>query len=160
RALEVGPHGDRHSLSLKVAEFFTRIGRPDDAVSYLVPLLVTTPPLENAHDIARQMLADPRLGEAVALKLEGLATEGLRTDEDTAAGLFETLIEAREATARMPEARRRWFRSAVELSKRIPVLSLPSIVRGALDLPNELPLWEAAERIGRELGQLTTVVGA
>jgi tetratricopeptide (TPR) repeat protein len=156
-ALDLTDEGERPALTLKTVAFFERSGRLDDALNCLAPLLVAVPRMQEAHDIARRMLADSKWEGRVARRLEELANGMRETDASAAVRLFEVLIDAPAENVGRDE-RRRWYRSAVDLSEH--ALGLALLVRGAVELPDETSLWEAAERSGREVGQLGAVVSA
>jgi tetratricopeptide (TPR) repeat protein len=160
RALDLAENTEQPALTLTAVAFFERSGRLDDALTSLAPLIAAVPPMQAAQDVARRMVADPKWEGAVAQRLEALADGMKEADAYTAARLFEVLIDARAETVRGSDARRRWYRSAVELSKRTPGLGLQTLLQGAHEFPDEIPLWEAAERSGSELGQLAEVVSA
>jgi lipopolysaccharide biosynthesis regulator YciM len=59
-----------------------------------------------------------------------------------------------------PDDARSWLRRAVECPADANPERLSAILRGAIDFPDELVLWQKAEAIARELGQLDVVVCA
>jgi tetratricopeptide (TPR) repeat protein len=157
RALDVAPEAKRPGLALKLARLLSQLGRREEALVCLAPLLAVTPPVEPAREHARSILADPKSGALAAEQLESLAN---LAEEGAGAQMFAFLVETREAAGVRRESRRRWFRRALELSDGDPVVSFPTIVEGAIDLPDEIALWEAAERMGRARGELGVVARA
>jgi tetratricopeptide (TPR) repeat protein len=103
------------------------------------------------------MLVDAAAGGAVAEQLEAI---GDGTKGAAGVRILAFLLESREETAARIDARRRWWRHAVARSKGRPPVPLAVLVQGAVDLRDEMKLWEAAERAGRERGELATVVRA
>jgi tetratricopeptide (TPR) repeat protein len=59
-----------------------------------------------------------------------------------------------------PVDARSWLRRAVEFPAGASRDRLSAILRGAIDFPDEIVLWQAAEAIARELGRLDVVVRA
>ena len=98
----------------------------------------------------KRTLADPLARTQVAEHIERLA-EG----EDPAAArrVLQFLIEARQETAPMTEARGRWFERLVELSAGDRRAMFATAVQGAAERPEATVLWEHAERIAREVKQ-------
>src|SRR5262249_5003667 len=130
------PEGQRHALALRTARLLEELGRPAEAVASLAAVLAVSPPIRTAHEMARRMLGDPASGAAVAAQLERTANDA---EHGAASRLFAFLVEARQETAAMPEARRRWARCVVELSTGVPEIGLSAIVQAALDFPDEIP---------------------
>jgi tetratricopeptide (TPR) repeat protein len=157
RALDVAPEAERPSVALDLARILVQLRRPQEAVVCLAPLIAAAPPLEPARDLARSMLADPKSGALVAEQLESLAN---LAEEGAGARMFGFLVETRGIASTLREARRRWFRRAIELSDGDPPVSFATIVQGATELLDEIALWEAAERMGRARGELAVVARA
>lgn len=153
--VDLAPDPERATHALRLVDGLDALGRDEEALDVLAPLLSIVPPHKAAHEIARLMLADPRSGARAAEHLERFARQA---DEPTAARVLELLLAAREETFGMMSARRRWYRRALELASFAAPLQV--LVQGALDLPDELGVWDAAERVARESGELGRVVRA
>jgi Flp pilus assembly protein TadD len=155
--LEVVPDDERAALGLKLVDLLEADGRAHEALVTLAAVLVIAPPVKAAHEIVRMMLADARSGAGHAAHLEAIANDA---DDAAAARLFEVLVTAREETIAMPDARRRWWRRALDLSSCSSTLSLSTLLQGARDLRDEMLLWDMVERTGRAEGELGAVVHA
>jgi tetratricopeptide (TPR) repeat protein len=59
-----------------------------------------------------------------------------------------------------PLEARSWLRRAVELPAEATAERLSAVVQGAIEFPDEIALWRAAEAIAREMGLLDVVVRA
>src|SRR5262249_51193585 len=138
-----------------LAGVLEELGRIEEALIYVAPLLSAEPKVKAAHEIANLMLGGRTSGPLVAERLEDIAD---KLDGSTAASLLQFLIEAREETATMRDARRRWYKRAVVLQPC--TLSLSSIIAGVGEMPDELTLWDAAEAKARQDGELGAVVEA
>jgi tetratricopeptide (TPR) repeat protein len=144
---------DGAPVGMRVALLHDRRGRPGEAMAALGPLFALTPPCEASYDMARRLLVHPGAVE----QLERIAGE---SNDVVADRLFGLLVEARTETASMPAARRRWLRRMVELPTRATTGRLAAIALGAIEFPDDIVLWQEAERQARELGYLDVVVRA
>jgi len=154
RALHAVDETARPAVAIKVASLLEELGCWAEALPHLAPLVATLP---EARDAARRLLADPGSGGAVAEQLETMARE---SDETMAGHLLAFLLESHAETAGLVGGRRRWLRSAIALSHPTPVLSLPTLLRAALEMPREAAAWETAERMARASGRLGMVAEA
>jgi tetratricopeptide (TPR) repeat protein len=153
---ELGTDEERRAVTLRMARVLLEdLGRPAEAALALAPLLDVVPPMPAAKQLMRRALADPTAREQVAESVEQLAKS---EDRAAARRVFQFLIDARDETASLTGARRRWFERLIELSGGDARAVLSAAVRGAVELPDALPLWEHAERAAREIGQPETIV--
>jgi tetratricopeptide (TPR) repeat protein len=157
RAIESVPEDQRPPLALSAAHLLVDLDRPEEAITLLAPALTAVPRLEAAHEIAREMLGGARFGIAVANQLERMAS---KADDTSSVRLLSVLVDARVETCATPDARRRWYLSLLERSHGTSGVSLSTIVQGAAEMPKELALWKAAERVAREQGELGVVLHA
>jgi tetratricopeptide (TPR) repeat protein len=153
RLVPIAPEADRPAVVLRIARLLAQLGLPAEAMTALGPVFALAPPFEPGYEMARELLAD----RASVEPLERIASV---SNGVIAGRLFGLLVDARSETAGMPEARRRWLRRIVELRASATTAGLSAIVQGAIDFPDEVVLWQAAERIAREVGQLDLVVHA
>jgi tetratricopeptide (TPR) repeat protein len=146
--------GERGARTLEIARLLLEmVDRPVETAEALAPLLAEDPPLPEAHEMARQLLADVAARGDVVERFAQLADAA-----DALSGLriFLFLVQARQETRGM-EQRRRWLSRVAELSSADPQTALPAIVLGAGELPDALALWDAAERIARKLGKTDAI---
>ncbi len=155
---EVGSEEERRAVTLQMARVLLEdLGRPAEAALALAPLLDVVPPLPAARQMMRRALGDPAAREEVAERVEQLAKSG---DRAAARRVFQFLVDARDETASLVGARRRWFDRLVELSRPDARAVLAAATRGAAELPDAFALWDHAERAARELSQPDLVVKA
>ncbi len=155
---EIGSDEERRAVTLRMARVLLEdLGRPAEAALVLAPLLDVAPPIPAARQMMRRALADPAARAEVAESVEQLAK-----GEDRAAArrVFQFLVDARDETASMAGARRRWFERLVELSAPDSKAVLSAALRGAVELPEAVDLWDQAERAARQVGQAEAVVKA
>lgn len=148
---ETGNDAERRVVTLQMARVLLEdLGRPAEAAVALAPLLDVVPPIPAVRQMMKRSLADPSARTQVAEHIEQLAQ-----GEDPAAArrVFQFLIEARQETASMTEARGRWFERLVELSASDRRATLTIAVQGAVERPEATVLWEHAERVVREVKQ-------
>ena len=155
---EIGSDEERRAVTLQMARVLLEdLGRPAEAALALAPLLDVVPPLPAARQLMRKALADPAAREEVAESVERLAKGD---DRVAARRVFQFLVDARDETAALAGARRRWFERLVELSAPDARAVLSASVRGAVEQPDAMALWDHAERAAREVGQAEVVVKA
>jgi tetratricopeptide (TPR) repeat protein len=155
---EVGTDEERRAIALQMARVLLEdLGRPAEAALALAPLLDVVPPLPAARQMMRRALADPAARQEVAESVERLAGGD---DRAAARRVFQFLIDARDETASLAGARRRWFERLVDLSAPDARAVLSAATRGAVELPDAMTLWDHAERAAREVGQAELVVKA
>ena len=148
---DAGNESERRSVILRMARvLLEELGRPAEAAVALAPLFGAVPPIPAAHQMMQRTLADAAGRGAIVERLEQLAAEA---DGATSLRVHAFLVAAREETASMPEARRRWHQRIVALTGD-PALALAAAVEGAVEIPEDLGLWESVERIARETGQM------
>jgi tetratricopeptide (TPR) repeat protein len=146
---------ERSGLNVRAADWlWTELGRHVEATLALAPVLLDRPPYRPAYELGKRLLADPTIRQDVIERLES-AAEGAG-----ALHIFEFLVEAGEETSATPEARRRWFLRILELSTEPSDEALGYALQGALEAPESLGLWEAAERLARRLGKPARVADA
>jgi tetratricopeptide (TPR) repeat protein len=153
RWLEIADEAERPAVGLRTARMLEERGRPTEAIASLAPALAAMPPLSAALEMGRHLLAKPKVAE----ELERVAS---RAERGVAARLLEFLVDAREPTLSMPAARRRWLLRSVESPSGGRPDRLAPVLEGALDFPDEIELWQAAERMSRGAGKLDLVVRA
>lgn len=156
RLREQAGAAERAELNVRVAErLWSELGRHSEATLALAPALTEGPPFAPALELGRRLLGDPAIREEVIERLESLAT-GSATRP-----ILEFLVAAREETAAMPEARRKWFHQLVDLAEsEVSEDALAFALQGVLEAPDALTLWEAAERISQRLGMAELVASA
>jgi tetratricopeptide (TPR) repeat protein len=171
RALRDGCRDDDERLAadLRMVGLLAQEHYPVEAAVVLAPTLAVQPPIEQAHDLARRMLADPASRNEVAARIAEMATAA---DEVTALRIFSFLLAndagastrgpdratgdaaaAGDAEAPMPARRRQWYQRIVDLSRVDPDAALSTIARGVLEFPDAVALWEGLEGIARERGR-------
>ena len=154
---DAGSESERRAVILRMARVLNEeLGRPAEAAIALAPLFGAVPPIPAVQQMMQRTLADPAGRVAIVDRLEQLAAEA---GNAISLRVFAFLVAARAETASMPEARRRWRQRIVELTDD-PVAALAAAVEGAIETPDSLPLWESAERIARETGQMDVVSNA
>jgi lipopolysaccharide biosynthesis regulator YciM len=141
---------EKRNVALRMARLLLdEMGRPAEAALALAPLLAIVPPIAAAHQLMQKTLADATARGAIVERLEELANEA---DPATRLRVYEFLVKAHTETAAMGDARRRWFQRVVDLNEnRSEALRLA--VEGALEMPDDVTLWESAESVAREVGQ-------
>jgi tetratricopeptide (TPR) repeat protein len=153
---ELGTDEERRAVTLQMARVLLEdLGRPAEAALALAPLLDVVPPLPAARQMMRRALADPAARAEVADSVEQLAKG---EDRPAARRVLQFLIDARDETASLSGARRRWFERLVELSAPDAKSVLSAALRGAVEQPDAVTLWDHAERAAREIGQPEQVV--
>ncbi len=150
RALRaLGDETGQRAIGLGIARLLLdELARPRDAIEILVPLLGVAPPLLGAHEMGRRLIADSAAQEQVLERFVEVANEQSPL-ESLRAFLF--LVEAREET-RTLEQRRAWLERIAVLAPADPAAALPALVQGAQEQTDAFALWDAAERIARDLG--------
>jgi tetratricopeptide (TPR) repeat protein len=153
---DLGSDDERRAVTLQMARVLLEdLGRPAEAALALAPLLDVTPPLPAARQMMRRALADPAARAEVAESVEQLAKG---EDRPAARRVLQFLIDARDETASLSGARRRWFERLVELSAPDAKAVLSAALRGAVEQPDAVTLWDHAERAARDIGQPELVV--
>jgi tetratricopeptide (TPR) repeat protein len=148
---------ERIALDLRIARLLLdEVDRPVDAAVLLAPALAVRPPISEARELVRRMLADPVACDEIGRRIEQAADGAGDLD---ALRIFDFLV-AGEVAPGMPAARRRWFQRIVDLSQADPGAALTATIRGATELPDATSLWDGAERIARDLGQPEVVSAA
>ena len=126
-----------------------QLGRPLDALDVLEPLLDAAPTdseilryVHNAlhHDAARARAA-------------ALLERAAQAVDDPAARVrvIETLLEVSADTPELAEARLRWVKQLLESRTDDPHATLEIALKGTHEAPWDEELWDAAERIARQL---------
>lgn len=145
---------ERRGVILRMARLLLEeMGRPAEAALALAPLFDVVPPIAAVQQMMQRTLADPAARAAIVERLEQLANEA---DPATRLRVYEFLVNARDETAAMGGARLRWLQRVVELTTD-RAEALRAAVDGAIEVPDALSLWEAAEAVARELGQVEVV---
>jgi predicted Zn-dependent protease len=151
---DAGNESERQSVIIRMARvLLEELGRPAEAAIALAPLFGAVPPIQAVHQMMQRTLADATGRAAIVERLEQLAAEA---GDATSLRVYAFLVDARAETATMPEARRRWRQRIVELTND-PAGALAAAVDGAIEVPDSMPLWDAAERIARETGPMDAV---
>lgn len=146
---------ERPGLNVRAAEWlWSELGRHAEAATALAPALIESPAFGPAQELGRRLLGDPAIRDEVIERFESVA-KGEATRP-----ILQFLIAAREETAGAPEGRRKWFQQIVELSAEPSEEALGFAVQGALENPDSLALWEAAERMSRRLAKPEVVARA
>ena len=146
---DAASEGDRRGVILRMARLLLEeMGRPAEAALALAPLFDVEPPIAAAHQMLQRTLADASARAQVVERLEQLA-EG--SDRPTRVRVYGFLLKARDETATMGEARRRWHERLVDLEEQ-PAAALQAAVDGAVEFPAVTHLWETAETVARSHG--------
>ena len=142
---------ERRGVILRMARLLLEeMGRPAEAALALAPLFGVVPPIAAVHQMMQRTLADAAARGPIIERLEQLAEEA---DPTTRLRVYEFLVKARAETAGTAGARRRWHLQLVELT-RDRADALKAAIEGAIEQPDAIELWEVAETIARELGQV------
>ena len=153
---DLGSDEERRAVTMQMARVLLEdLGRPAEAALVLAPLLDVSPPMPAARQMMRRALSDPAARAEVADSVEQLAKGD---DRPAARRVLQFLIDARDETASLSGARLRWFERLVELSAPDAKAVLAAALRGAVEQPDALGLWDQAERAAREIGQPEAVV--
>jgi DNA-binding SARP family transcriptional activator len=146
---DTATESDRRGVILRMARLLLEeMGRPAEAALALAPLFDVEPPIAAAHQMLQRTLADAGARAQVVERLEQLA-EG--ADRPTRVRVYGFLLKARDETATMGEARRRWHERLVDLEEQ-PAAALQAAVDGAVEFPAVTHLWETAETVARSHG--------
>ncbi len=145
---------ERRGVILRMARLLLEeMGRPAEAALALAPLFGVVPPIAAVHQMMQRTLADAAARGPIIQRLEQLADEA---DPPTRLHVYEFLVKARGETSAMSGPRRRWFlRMADLMSDRAEALR--TTVEGAIEQPDAIELWQAAEAIAREVDQAEIV---
>ncbi len=145
---------ERRGVILRMARLLLEdMGRPAEAALALAPLFGVVPPIAAVQQMMQRTLADAATRGPIIQRLEQLADEA---DPTTRLRVYEFLVKAHGETAAMSGPRRRWFlRMADLMSDRADALR--TTVEGAIEQPDAIELWQAAEAIAREVNQTEAV---
>jgi golgin subfamily B member 1 len=147
---DAGNETERRAVILRMARLLLEeMGRPAEAALALAPLFGVVPPIAAAHQMIQRTLADAAARGPVIERLEQLASDA---DPATRLRVYEFLMKAREETSAMSSSRLRWIQRVVELTPD-RTAALQAAVEGAVELPDNLELWESAETLARSLGR-------
>jgi hypothetical protein len=163
----------RLSVDLTVIRLLSAEQYPVEAATILAPTLAVQPPVEEAHELARQMLADPASRNEVGTRIAETASAA---DDVTALRIYIFLLaggadegvhRGDESAARssgprpaMGGRRRQWYQRVADLSRVDPEAAFLTGMRGVLEFPDAIALWDGFERVARDLGRLEEVPGA
>ncbi len=158
KALRSGCDEERRlALDLSITRrLYEDLGQPAEAASVLGPALAAEPPVYEAHELARQMLADPGCGDDIADRFEQVAN----ALDDRSALRILALVAAGETASANPGRRLARLQRIVDLSALDPATALRAVLRGATEMPGSVLLWDGAERIARGLGSAELVAAA
>ncbi|HEX4445775.1 MAG TPA: tetratricopeptide repeat protein, partial [Polyangiaceae bacterium] len=146
---DTASESERRGVILRMARLLLEeMGRPAEAALALAPLFDVEPPIAAAHQMLQRTLADAGARGQVVERLEQLA-EG--ADRATRVRVYSFLLKARDETAAMGEARRRWHERLVDIEEE-PAAALQAAVDGAIEFPSVTHLWETAETVARSHG--------
>lgn len=151
-------------------------GCQDDVCEYET-FIASIPDPDERHDERRFLFRwrAARATEPAAVLLAWAKEEEANGALDAAVGVYERLVQIAQSEEhaqatftiarllselRRPAEARSWLRRAVELPGVASAGRLSAIVQSALAFPDEVVVWEAAEALARELGQLDVVVHA
>jgi Flp pilus assembly protein TadD len=147
----------RRGLDLGIARLLLdELGRPLEAAEALGPLLAVTPPLAAAQEMAARLLADETVASEVSSQFEAFA---VAAEPLPALRILAFLVHESRAPAR-EEMEDRWLERIAALAEADPPLALAAILKVAPSRPADAPVWEAAERLGRQIGQRDAVSSA
>jgi tetratricopeptide (TPR) repeat protein len=162
----------RLAIDLTAVRLLSGEQYPVEAAAILAPTLAIHPPIEEAHELARQMLADPASRNEVATRIAETASSA---DDVTALRIYNFLLaggadegahRGEETAARssgprpMGGRRRQWYQRVADLARVDPEAAFSTGSRGVLEFPDAIALWDGLERVARDLGRLEEVPAA
>ena len=148
----------QREIGLRIARLLADdLDRPGDAAATLARVLGAGPTGQeadsrlvlDAHEMIVRLLADPSAGADVADRLDQALGEA---EGERARYLLTLLVGAGPSVAPMQERRAAWFCRLVELLPGEGA-AFDVALRGAVEVPDCAPLWDAAERLGRALAR-------
>ncbi len=159
-ALRDRSEGDaRASAELAIAGLLLgELGRPLDALDVLEPLVDAAPGDGAVLRLVHDALGHPTSRARAASVLERAA----QAVDDPAARtrVIETLLEVSADTPELGEARLRWIKQLLESRSDDPEGALAIALQGALEAPADDEMWDAAERLARQLDRPRPVADA
>lgn len=150
RALRDRSEGEaRAALELEIAGLLLdRLERPDEALDAIAPVLDASPTDADALAVVvRALSSSARFRAASILERAAAAAEDAERADAILTMLLETPVDAPE----LRDARRRSYERLVERNAAAPEAALALALRGAEELLDDEPLWDAAERLAKEL---------
>ncbi len=132
----------RAELDLRVARILGEdLGRPEEALVSVAPLLSSSPPAAPALDIARRALERAEELDRTVELVERASSE--TTDPKVAAANLELLLEAPLDEASLGERRESWLVRFAEVSAAEPEEALRVLGNGIAQNPRSTLLWDA-----------------
>lgn len=160
RALRERLEGDqRRAADLTMARLLMEgVGRPDEAMDLVEPLVEQNPGDADLLTIVQQGLAHPATQQRSVALIERIAENS--EDVEAQATMFETLLGISAGQAGFSGARGRWYRRLVAYRSDTPEVALEMALRGAEELAEDYELWTEAEQLARQVGTPQPVVDA
>lgn len=160
RLLREKTDGDtRTSVDLTLAGvLLDALGRPDEALDVVEPLLAAAPADAEALRIVHRALSEPATRRRAAELLE--KTSEATEDVAARAQVLETLLSISEGTPELTEARGRWYEQLLECQGDDSESVLAIALRAAEEMPGRDGLWDLAERGARRLDRPEPVAEA
>jgi Flp pilus assembly protein TadD len=131
-----------HAFTVRVTDWlWTELRYPGEAAQVLAPVLADDPPYPPARELGLKMLDDLAARAEVIDRFEDRANDA----PGEARGILEFLLMASKDAGDLLERRQHWFARVVELARDAPETVLSHALQGALEAPDALALWDAAE---------------
>ncbi|HEX4340393.1 MAG TPA: hypothetical protein VH062_31005 [Polyangiaceae bacterium] len=132
----------REELDLRIARLLgEELGRPEEALVSVAPLLSSSPPAMPAFDLARRALERAEELDRTVELVERASNE--TTDPKVAAANLELLLEAPLDEQSLGDRRESWLVRLSELRADDPPESLRVLAKGIAANPRSDALWEA-----------------
>jgi tetratricopeptide (TPR) repeat protein len=148
RDLHVGP--ERVAIDLELATLlFERLGRTEEALATVAPVIEATPGDPNALGLLKLALAKPETAQRAAELLER-ACDSVQ-DPQVAASILKVLLSTPANTPEIKAARRGWFERLLDRPDASPELALEVALQAVDELPGELSFWDRAETLASSL---------
>jgi len=147
----------RRGMDLGIARLLLEeLGRPLEAAEALGPLLAAMPPVAAAQEMAARLLADETVASEASSLFEAIAEAA---EPLAALRVFAFLVHESRAPAREERAPR-WLERIAALADADPPLALSAILKVVPSRAADGSSWEAAESLGRRIGQRDAVSSA
>lgn len=150
---------DRRVAELATAEILLeRMGRGDEALDRLAPILEANPTERDALRIVQRALLSPATSGRAAEMLERVAAAS--GDPARRADVLEVLLSVSADVPELAEARRAWTSQLLSIHADDPEAAMALALRAAIAAPSERELWQFAEQAARKLSKPEPVAEA
>ncbi|MDC3984289.1 tetratricopeptide repeat protein [Polyangium jinanense] len=140
---------ERTALELELATLLLdRLGRVDEALAAVEPVLEAEPGNEGALVLLERALARPESRRRAAELLERACDT--TDDESIAARILKLLIATPADASDLVDLRAGWFTRLLDRPGAAPEIALDLAVRAVEELPYDAALWDRAEQLGRD----------